>query len=84
MHEIPLAAQAERDLKRLAAQEFHRIMAVIMALASTPRPPGCRKLQDSRSDYRIRIENYRVIYEVDDKDNKVRIMRIRHRRDVYR
>lgn len=84
MHEILLAAQAERDLKRFAAQEFHRIMSAIMALANIPRPPGCRKLQDSRSDYRIRIGDYRVIYEVDDKDNKVRIMRIRHRRHVYR
>jgi mRNA interferase RelE/StbE len=84
MYEILLASQAERDLKRLAAQEFHRIIPAIRALAETPRPPGCRKLVGSRSDYRIRIGDYRVIYEVDDKDNKVRIMRIRHRRDIYR
>ncbi len=84
MYEILLAAQAERDLKRLAAQEFHRIISAIKTLANTPRPPGCRKLEGSRSDYRIRIGDYRVIYEVEDKDNKVRIMRIRHRRDAYR
>ncbi|MGQ0593453.1 MAG: type II toxin-antitoxin system RelE family toxin [Gammaproteobacteria bacterium] len=84
MYEILLASQAERDLKRLAAQEFHRIILAIKALAETPRPPGCRKLVSSRNDYRIRIGDYRVIYEVDDKDNKVRIMRIRHRRDIYR
>jgi mRNA interferase RelE/StbE len=84
MYEILLASQAERDLKRLAAQEFHRIIPEIKALADMPRPPGCRKLVGSRSDYRIRIGDYRVIYEVDDKDNKVRIMRIRHRRDIYR
>jgi mRNA interferase RelE/StbE len=84
MYEILLASQAERDLKRLVAQEFHQIIPVIKALANTPRPPGCRKLVGSRSDYRIRIGDYRVIYEVDDKDNKVRIMRIRHRRDIYR
>ncbi len=84
MYEILLASQAERDLKRLAAQEFHRIIPEIKALADMPRPAGCRKLVGSRSDYRIRIGDYRVIYEVDDKDNKVRIMRIRHRRDIYR
>ncbi|MGH8566677.1 MAG: type II toxin-antitoxin system RelE family toxin [Gammaproteobacteria bacterium] len=64
-----LASQAERDLKRPAAQEFHRIILAIKALAETPRPPGCRKLVSSRDDYRIRIGDYRVIYEVDDKDN---------------
>lgn len=84
MYEVLLASQAERDLKKLAAQEFHRIIPAIKALAETPRPPGCRKLEGFRSDYRIRNGDYRVIYEVDDKDNKVRIMRIRHRRDVYR
>jgi mRNA interferase RelE/StbE len=84
MYEILLTSQAERDLKRLVAQEFHRIIPAIRALAETPRPPGCHKLVGSRSDYRIHIGDYRVIYEVDDKDNKVRIMRIRHRRDIYR
>jgi len=54
-------------------------------LAANPRPPGCRKLQGSgRDDYRLRVGNYRVLYEVDDKARAVRIMRVRHRRDVYR
>jgi mRNA interferase RelE/StbE len=64
MYEILLTSQAERDLKRLTAQEFHRVIPAIRALAETPRPPGCRKLVGSRSDYRIRIGDYRVIYEV--------------------
>jgi putative spermidine/putrescine transport system ATP-binding protein len=48
MYEILLTSQAERDLKRLVAQEFHRIIPAIKALANTPRPPGCRKLVGSR------------------------------------
>lgn len=85
MHEVVLAAQAERDLKRLPAALFRRVIAAVRALAATPRPPGARKLHGSgRDDYRIRVGDYRVLYEVDDAACTVRIMRVRHRREAYR
>jgi mRNA interferase RelE/StbE len=85
MHEVVLSAPAERDLKRLPAAVFHRMIAAIRVLAGNPRPPGCRKLQGSgHDDYRIRVGDYRVVYEVDDTATLVRIMRVRHRREVYR
>ncbi len=85
MHEIVLSAPAERDLKRLLATVFHRVIAAIEALAGNPRPPGCRKLRGAgHDDYRLRIGDYRVLYEVDDTARIVRIMRVRHRREVYR
>ncbi|MFN8626242.1 MAG: type II toxin-antitoxin system RelE/ParE family toxin [Candidatus Binatia bacterium] len=85
MPEIVLSGAAERDLKRLPAAIFHRVIAAIRGLAATPRPPGCRKLQGSgHDDYRIRVGDYRVVYEIDDAARLVRIMRVRHRREVYR
>lgn len=85
MHEIVLSAPAERDLKRLPTALFHRVIAAIRALAQSPRPPGCRKLRGSdRDDYRIRVGDYRVLYEVDAPARLVRIMRVRHRREAYR
>lgn len=85
MHEIVLSAPAERDLKRLPPALFHRVITAIRALAQSPRPPGCRKLQGSgHDDYRLRVGDYRVLYEVDDTAHRVRIMRVRHRREVYR
>jgi mRNA interferase RelE/StbE len=85
MYEIVLSAPAERDLKRLPAVIFKRVIAAIRALAATPRPSGCRKLQGSgHDDYRIRVGDYRVLYEIDDTARLVRIMRVRHRREVYR
>jgi mRNA interferase RelE/StbE len=85
MHEIVLSAPAERDLKRLPAPIFHRVIAAIRALAQSPRPLGCRKLQGSgHDDYRIRVGDYRVLYEIDDTARLVRIMRVRHRREAYR
>jgi len=84
VYEVVLERAAERDLKRLSAGDFHRIIPNIKALAHDPRPPACRKLSGSKSDWRIRIGDYRVIYEIDDKAKAVRVMRVRHRREVYR
>lgn len=84
MYEVLLERRAERDLKRLEAKDFHRIIREIKALAENPRPPGCRKITGSEHDWRIRIGAYRVIYEIDENARAVRIMRVRHRREVYR
>ena len=84
MYEVLLAVQAERDLKRLEAGLFHRIVSQIHTLASDPRPAGCPKLAGSKRDYRIRVSEYRILYEIDDKARKVRVMRVRHRREAYR
>ncbi|MCD6237862.1 MAG: type II toxin-antitoxin system RelE/ParE family toxin [Thermotogae bacterium] len=84
MYEIYLERAAERDLKRISAKQFQHIISKIKVLAANPRPTGCRKITGSKSDWRIRIGNYRVIYEIDDKEKIVRILRIRHRREVYR
>ena len=53
-------------------------------LASNPRPRGCRKLVGAGNDWRVRVRDYRIIYEIADTIRVVRIMRIRHRREVYR
>ena len=84
MYEVHLERAAENDLKRLPTTTFHRIIPQIRALAENPRPLGCRKLTSSKNDWRIRIGDYRVLYEIDEKAKAVRIMRVRHRRDEYR
>ena len=84
MYEVHLERAAENDLKRLPASTFQHIIPQIKTLAENPRPSGCRKITGSKNDWRIRIGDYRVIYEIDEKANAVRIMRVRHRREVYR
>jgi mRNA interferase RelE/StbE len=84
VYEVYLERAAERDLKRLPAQDFHRVIPRIKALAENPRPAGCRKLTSSRSDWRIRIGDYRVVYEIDDKAKAVRVMHVKRRREAYR
>ena len=84
MYEVYLEKSAENDLKRLPTSVFDRIIPQIKSLGEDPRPSGCRKITDSKSDWRIRIGDYRVIYDIDKKAKAVRVMRVRHRREVYR
>jgi mRNA interferase RelE/StbE len=84
VYEVYIEKTAENDIKRLPTTTFHRIISQIRSLAENPRPSGCRKLTGSKNDWRIRIRDYRVLYEIDDRMKVVRVMRVRHRREVYR
>jgi mRNA interferase RelE/StbE len=59
-------------------------ITAIRGLANDPRPSGCRKLSGSKHDWRIRVGDYRVVYEIADEIRIVRVNRVRHRREVYR
>jgi len=84
VYEVLLERRAERDIKRLPKEVFDRIIPHLKALSENPKPSGCRKISGSRSDWRIRIGDYRVIYEVSEQEHAVKVMRIRHRKNVYR
>ena len=84
MYEVYLERSAENDLKRLPTSTFDRIVHQIKTFAENPRPSGCRKITGSKNDWRIRIGDYRVLYEVNDRAKAVRVMRVRHRREAYR
>ena len=84
MYRVLLERGAEKDLGKLLPEIHDRVIAAIQALARNPRPPGCRKLAGSKSDWRIRVGDYRVVYEITDEIRVVRVNRVRHRREVYR
>lgn len=83
-YRVLLERGVEKDLARLSSEIHARVIAGIQALAANPRPPGCRKLVGGKSDWRIRVGDYRVIYEIGDEIRVVRVNRVRHRREVYR
>ncbi len=83
-YEVKLATSAAKEFRSLPLELKRRIGAVIDRLSQDPRPPGVRKLVGHERLYRIRVGQYRVVYEVDDKEQLVRVTRIRHRREVYR
>ncbi|BAP54696.1 plasmid stabilization protein [Thioploca ingrica] len=84
MYEILLERQAEKDLKRLPPVIFARIISHLKGLAENPKPVGCRKIVGAEYDWRIRVGDYRIIYELDDKLHTVKVWRIKHRREAYR
>jgi mRNA interferase RelE/StbE len=56
----------------------------IQALSTDPRPPGCEKLSGHPDRYRVRQGDYRVVYSVDDVERVVLVVKVGHRREVYR
>ena len=84
MYKVLLERGAEKDMNRLPKDVFGRVINAIQALADSPRPPGSKKLVGSPPGWRIRIGDYRVIYDIDDRAESLRILRVRHRREVYR
>jgi len=80
---IAILRRAQKELQRLPRADYERVRDAIRALADEPRPPGCLALT-SRDGWRIRVGNYRVIYEINDMQHLVTILHVGHRRDVYR
>jgi mRNA interferase RelE/StbE len=75
---------AEKDLRKIDKQHLLRILNAVALLANDPFPANHRKLAGSDSSYRLRVGDYRVIYQVDHGDRTVTIFYVRHRRDAYR
>ena len=83
-YEVQFATLAAKEFRSLPPELKHRTSAAIDGLSQDPRPPGVRKLVGHERLYRIRVGQYRVVYEIDDKEQLIRITRVRHRREVYR
>jgi mRNA interferase RelE/StbE len=83
-YRIELRPAAGRDLAALPKKILRQIDAKIMLLGGNPRPPGSRKLEGSEDLFRIRSGDYRIIYQILDGSLLVVVIRVRHRRDVYR
>jgi mRNA interferase RelE/StbE len=84
MYRVVVERSAEKDLKRLSPEIRARAATAIRDLAKNPRPTGSRKLAGTADDWRIRVGDYRIIYEIADEVRIIRINRVRHRSDVYR
>lgn len=83
-HQIFFARSARRELERLPREIGKRVIDRIEKLALDPRPRGCKKLQGSSDLWRIRIGEYRVVYEMRESEQHIDIIVVRHRSDAYR
>jgi mRNA interferase RelE/StbE len=83
-YSVLLSPSAERDLGALDKPVQRRVVARIEALAENPRPAGVAKLQGVANAWRIRVGDYRVLYTIEDGRLVVLVVKIGHRREVYR
>lgn len=82
-YSVLIKRSAEAELASLALKDRRRLVARIDGLAADPRPRGCEKLSGEEK-YRVRQGDLRILYEIDDREATVTIVKIGHRRDVYR
>lgn len=82
-YELKLKPSVARDLRGLPQADVRRVLDRIAALRETPRPSGCRKLAVIEL-YRVRQGDFRILYTVSDDPPTVAIVKVGHRRDVYR
>jgi len=82
-YRLQIKPSAAKELEAISLKDRKRLVAKIRGLAKEPRHPGCEKLS-GREKSRLRQGHYRVLYSVDDTESVVVIVKVGHRRDVYR
>jgi mRNA interferase RelE/StbE len=83
-YRVEIKNSARKELAALPVKVQRLVDAAILALAETPRPRGAKKLTSEESLYRVRVGDYRIVYQLRDEVLLVLVVRIGHRRDVYR
>jgi mRNA interferase RelE/StbE len=84
-YRLLIKRSAARELEEVGTiNDRRRIVARINALSIDPRPDGCEKLAGLEDRFRLRQGSYRIVYAVDDRGQSVEVVKIGHRRDVYR
>jgi mRNA interferase RelE/StbE len=83
MYRIELRRRVQKALDKLPKSDFQAVIEAIKSLAEKPRPRGIEKVK-SMGLWRIRQGDYRIIYAIDDKESLVTIVRVGHRREIYR
>jgi mRNA interferase RelE/StbE len=86
VYRVEVSPAADRDLEKLKGrirmQDVERLRNAVRSLAENPRPPGVRKIRGAEKAYRIRVGNYRVVYDVYDSDSLVLILQVARRSDT--
>jgi mRNA interferase RelE/StbE len=83
-YRISLSPAAARQLRKFDPQVRRRIQGVLDLLAVDPRPPAATRLVGGAGEWRVRTGDYRVVYEIEDQELLVLVLRVGHRREIYR
>lgn len=81
---VSLTRSAARDIRALDETVRKRVARAIDALADDPRPDGAKKLSAEDGIWRVRVGDYRIVYQIADRQLLVLVLRVRHRREAHR
>ncbi len=82
-YEVTVLPSAQKEITKLPKQVQGKILKALISLSENPRPEGCKKLVGTDS-WRFRIGEYRIVYSIVDNILTIEIIRVAHRKDVYR
>jgi mRNA interferase RelE/StbE len=82
-YEVFLSKAARKELAALPVFIYDKIIEDISYLSSVPRPAACKKLKGYKNSYRIRVGDYRIIYEIEDKVLRILIVAVGNRKNIY-
>ncbi len=82
-YNLTIRRKAQKQLAKLPSKDYKKVKQTIFNLANEPRPAGAIKLK-GREGWRVRQGNYRIIYEIIDKELVITVLDIDHRKDIYR
>lgn len=75
---------AKKEIEKISEPYFSKIETAITNLEENPRPQDCKKLKGTTNSYRIRVSNYRIIYTIEDDILTIEIIKIGHRKNIYK
>jgi len=81
--DLQIERRAQKALKKISNPYKTNLIQAIDRLSDNPRPDGCKKLKGSESLWRIRVNDYRIVYQIKDEHLLILIIRIGHRKDIY-
>ena len=82
---VRIKTSAVKEIEAISTKrERQRIVRCISGLGDDPRPPGCQKLAGGENRYRVRQGRYRIVYSIKDSELIVEVVRVGHRKDIYR
>ncbi|MBW4650259.1 MAG: type II toxin-antitoxin system RelE/ParE family toxin [Kastovskya adunca ATA6-11-RM4] len=84
VYQVEIAPAAQRQIRKLTTDVQQKIIQRLEALAVDPYPAGVVKMRGEQSLYRVRLGDYRIIYEIQDEELLILVLKVGHRRDVYK
>lgn len=82
-YSVIISKSVQKQIKQLPQSTQKRVQDKLLALKMEPRPPGTLKLKGYETQYRLRVGDYRIRYEIDDENAVIRVLQCKHRREVY-